>query len=130
MKLQRPALKLGSKLSSCLEGKPDLTFPVLHKILRSNFGEPSVTELYRQLTSAVQEPREIPQQFLVRVMNLRQKIILHRRRVNQKLIRELSVWLGRGWKENIFFLKNFHAPVIFCVNFHAPVKSEENFHTP
>ena len=49
-------------------------FPVLRKILRSHFGEPSATELYRQLTSAVQEPREIPQQFFVGVMDLRQKI--------------------------------------------------------
>ena len=43
--------------------------------MRSHFGEPSATELYRQLTSAVQEPRETPQQFLVRVMDLQQKII-------------------------------------------------------
>ena len=47
----------------------------MRKILRSHFGEPSATELYRQLTSAVQEPRKTPQQFLVRVMNLQQKII-------------------------------------------------------
>ena len=47
----------------------------MHKILRSHFGEPSATEIYRQLTSAVQEPRETPQQFLVRVMDLWQKII-------------------------------------------------------
>ena len=43
--------------------------------MRSHFGESSATELYRQLTSAVQEPRETPQQFLVRVMDLWQKII-------------------------------------------------------
>ena len=47
----------------------------MRKLLRSHFGEPSATELYRQLTSAVQIPRETPQQLLVRVMDLRQKII-------------------------------------------------------
>ena len=67
------AIEPGSKLRSYLEGKPDLTFPVLRKILGSHFGEPSATELYRQLTSAVEEPRETPQQFLVRVRDLRQK---------------------------------------------------------
>ena len=69
------AIEPGSKLRFYLESKPDLTFPVLRKILRSHFGEPSATELYRQLNSAVQEPRETPQQFLVRVIDLRQKII-------------------------------------------------------
>ena len=54
------AIEPGSKLRSSLEGKPDLTFPVLLKILRAHFGEPSATELYRKLTSAVQEPRETP----------------------------------------------------------------------
>ena len=43
--------------------------------MRSHFGEPSATQLCRQLTSAVQEPCETPQQFLVRVMDSRQKII-------------------------------------------------------
>ena len=69
------AIEPGSKLRSYLEGKPDLTFPVLRKILRSHFGEPSAIELYRRPTSAVQEPRETPQQFSVRVMDLRQKTI-------------------------------------------------------
>ena len=69
------AIEPGSKLRSYLEGKADLTFPVLHKILRSHFGGPSATELYRQLTSAVQEPCETLQQILVRVMDLWQKII-------------------------------------------------------
>ena len=40
------AIEPGSKLHSYLEGKPDLKFPVLRKILRSHFGEPSATELY------------------------------------------------------------------------------------
>ena len=55
------AFEPGSQLCSYLDGKPDLTFPVLHKILRSHFGKPSATELYKQLTSAVQEPPETPQ---------------------------------------------------------------------
>ena len=47
----------------------------MHKILRSHFGEPRAAGLYRQLTSAVQEPRETPQQFFVRAMDSWQKII-------------------------------------------------------
>ena len=78
------AIEPGSKLHSYLEGKADLTFPVLCKILRSHFGEPSATELYRQLISAVQEPRETPQQFLVRVMDLWQRSFMHHKKVNQK----------------------------------------------
>ena len=37
------AIEPGSKISSYLEGKADLTFPVLRKILRSHFEEPSAT---------------------------------------------------------------------------------------
>ena len=69
------AIEPGSKLRSYLVGKADITFPVLSKILRSHFGESSATELYRQLTFAVPEFRETAKQFLVRVMDLWQKII-------------------------------------------------------
>ena len=41
------AIEPGSKSLSYLEGRPDVTFPVLRKILRSHFGEPIANELYR-----------------------------------------------------------------------------------
>ena len=78
------AIEPGSKLHSYLEGKPDLTFPVLYKILRSHFEEPIATELYRQLTSAVQEPHETPQQFLFESWIYSKRSFLHHARVNQK----------------------------------------------
>ena len=81
----------GSKLRSCLEGKPDLTFPGLRKILRPHFGEPSATELYRQFTSAVQEPRQTPQQFLVRVMVLRQTVIFASQESESEMSYDISL---------------------------------------
>ena len=78
------AIEPGSKLRSYLEGKADLTFPVLRKILRSHFGEPSATEPYRQLTSAVQEPRGTPQQIWFESWIYGKISFLHRRKVNQK----------------------------------------------
>ena len=62
------ATEPGSKFPSYLEGKPDLAFPVLRKILRAHFGEASTTELYRDNLLCCTKTS-------VRVMDLRQKII-------------------------------------------------------
>ncbi len=51
------------------------TLPVLKQILRAHFIEKDATELYHSLTRAVQEPKEMPIQFLVRAMDLRQRIL-------------------------------------------------------
>lgn len=58
-----------------LEGKSDLSLPTLRRILRSHYQEKSATELYKQLTTEVQVNKETPQNFLIRVMDLRQKIL-------------------------------------------------------
>lgn len=65
----------GMQLRSYLEGKADLTLPVLRRILRSHYQEKGATELYKQLTAEVQNGKETPQNFLFRVLDLRQKII-------------------------------------------------------
>lgn len=69
------AIVPGLQLRSYLEGKHDLSLPTLRRILRSHYQEMSATELYKQLTTEVQSNRETPQNFLIRAMDLRQKIL-------------------------------------------------------
>lgn len=69
------AISPGSQLRSYLEGKPQLTLPTLRCILRSHFQEKSATELYKQLASEAQHSKETPQSFLMRVLDLRQKVL-------------------------------------------------------
>lgn len=49
--------------------------PTLRRILRSHYQEWSATELYKQLTTEVQNNKETLQNFLIRAMDLRQKIL-------------------------------------------------------
>ncbi|KAI2647357.1 Chaperone protein ClpB [Labeo rohita] len=63
------------QLRSYLEGKANLTLPTLRRILRSHYQERGATELYKQLMSEVQDSKETPQNFLIRVLDLRQKIL-------------------------------------------------------
>lgn len=69
------AITPGLQLRSYLEGKGLLTLPALRRILRSHYQERGATELYKQLTSEVQNSKEAPQNFLIRAMDLRQKIL-------------------------------------------------------
>lgn len=69
------AIAPGMQLRIYLEGKPNLTLPVLRRILRAHYQERGATELYKQLTSEVQSSKEIPQSFLIRCLDLRQKIL-------------------------------------------------------
>ena len=69
------AIAPGLQLRSYLEGKSNLTLPTLRRILRSHYQEKGATELYKQLTSEVQSSKETPQSFLIRALDLRQKIL-------------------------------------------------------
>ena len=69
------AIAPGLQLRSYLEGKADLTLPTLRRILRFHYQEKGATELYKQLTSEVQGSKESPQNFVIRALDLRQKII-------------------------------------------------------
>jgi len=69
------AILPGLQLRSYLEGKAQLTLPTLRRILRSHFQEKSATELYKQLASEVQNPKETAQTFLMRVLDLKQKVL-------------------------------------------------------
>lgn len=63
------------QLRSYLEGKTALTLPMLRRILRSHYQEKNATELYKQLTAESQRSKETPQSYLIRVLDLRQKIL-------------------------------------------------------
>lgn len=52
-----------------------MTLPMLRRILRSHYQEKNATEFYKQLTAESQRPKETPQSFLIRVLDLRQKIL-------------------------------------------------------
>lgn len=69
------AIAPGLQLRSYLEGKSDLTLPTLRRILRFHYQEKGATELYKQLTSEVQSSKESPQNFVIRALDLRQKIL-------------------------------------------------------
>ncbi len=93
----------GVSLRSYLESRTDLTLPAIKQILRAHFVEKDATELYHSLTRAVQEPKEIPIQFLVRAMDLRQRILSASENVktglkyNDELIQNQflqTVWTG------------------------------------
>lgn len=79
------AIVPGLQLRSYLEGKENLTLPTLRRILRSHYQEKSATELYKQLTSEVQSSKETPQNFLIRAMDLRQKILFASQEVESSL---------------------------------------------
>ncbi len=69
------AITPSMQLRSYLETISNLTLPRLRAILRSHFQEKSATELYQQLTTIVQAPDESPQSFLIRALDLRQKVL-------------------------------------------------------
>jgi len=63
------------KLKSYLESRQELSLSSLRQVLRTHFIEKDATELYHSLTRAVQEPKETPVQFLIRTMDIRQKVL-------------------------------------------------------
>lgn len=73
------------QLRSYLETIVDLTLPRLRAILRLHFQEKSATELYQQLTTIVQAPEESPQSFLIRALDLRQKVLFASKEVGVKI---------------------------------------------
>ena len=74
IKAINPALSL----RSYLEGKVDLTLAKLRRIMHSRYQERTATELYHQWSSTVQQPKEKPQEFLIRLLYLKQKVCILR----------------------------------------------------
>ena len=65
----------GIALRSYLEATPGITLAKLRQILRSYLRENSATELFQQLATLTQSTSEDPQTFLMRALELRQKIL-------------------------------------------------------
>ena len=58
-----------------MEGRPGLTYANLSKILRAHFHEKDATSLFTLLGTAKQNSSESAQEFVMRLMTLRQKIL-------------------------------------------------------
>ena len=43
--------------------------------MRSHYQETTASELYHQLSSTLQQPKEKPQEFLIRLLDLKQKVL-------------------------------------------------------
>jgi hypothetical protein len=68
------AISLHSSLRSYVETLHDLSLPKLRKILRVQYLERSASELYQQLATIFQQPKETAQQFLLRALDLWNKV--------------------------------------------------------
>lgn len=64
-----------SNFKDMLSSKDDMTIAELKSFLHSHLGEKSSTELFQELINAKQHEHETPQQFLYRMMGLKQKVI-------------------------------------------------------
>ena len=69
------AISPGMVFRSYLETFSDLKLDRLRKIIRSHYGVKDTTEMYQNLASLCQGPKETPQAFLIRALDLRQKIL-------------------------------------------------------
>ena len=80
-------LSPGSLLRGYLESIDigDLSLPKLRLLLRSHYKEKSATELFQELMNLVQSPKEDAQAFLMRALNLRQKVLFVSLESNSKL---------------------------------------------
>ena len=58
-----------------LEGKGNSNLKTLSRILRPHFKEPNATSLFTELSNSKQLPSESAQEFVVRLMSFRQKIL-------------------------------------------------------
>ena len=68
-----------------LASKEELTITELKSFLQSHLGEKSSTELFQELMNAKQYPHETPQQFLYRMMGLKQKVIFTSRQTDSDI---------------------------------------------
>ena len=69
------AISPGLSIRSYLEGSGRLPLSRLCKIIHSHYKEGSATEIYQQLLVMTQDPKEDALNFLIRLMDTRQKIL-------------------------------------------------------
>ena len=76
---------------SYLESMPDLKLPRLRKLLRSHYQEKKATELYTNLATMKQETNESHLDFVMRALDLRQKIIFSSKESESEISYEPSL---------------------------------------
>lgn len=69
------AISAGARLRNYLEGKDELTLSELKQVLQSHFKEQTPTELYKKLCNLTQGTNETATEFLMRALDLKQKVI-------------------------------------------------------
>ena len=72
-----PAVSVSLKLRSYLEMMDNLSLIRLKQILGAHFKEKTGPELYEELTSLCQGPKESTQDFLIKTVNLRKQVVWH-----------------------------------------------------
>ena len=87
----KEAVNPALSLRSYLEDKADLTLAKLRRIMRSHYQERTATELYHQLSSTVQQPKEKPQEFLIRLLDLKQKVLFASQETDSELKYDLTL---------------------------------------
>ncbi len=65
----------GLPLRGYLESRPEITLPQLRSVLRSHFKEGDALDSYQMLSAASQGQKESAQDFVMRAMNIRQKVL-------------------------------------------------------
>jgi len=85
------AINQGLRLRRYLEGELDLELARLRKILRSHYKEKGATEVNQLLSSAVQEAGETPQDFLARLLDLKQKVVFASQEAGSNLKYDLKL---------------------------------------
>ena len=99
------AISLHNTLRSCVETLKDLSLPKLRKILRVHYREKSASELYQNLATIFQEPKETPHQFLSRALDLRNKVGKHTKSMCAKwTVRKLK---SANMEEKIKFWRKY-----------------------
>ncbi len=78
------AIKPGN-FKEMIMNKQDMTVAELKKFLQSHLGDKSSTELFQELMCAKQMETETPQQFLYRVIGLKQKILFSIKQSNTEV---------------------------------------------
>lgn len=69
------AISPGLKLRDMLEIKTDLTLTQLKTILKGHYREDDTSDLYQKLINMTQDPKESPQDFLFRAIELKDRLL-------------------------------------------------------
>lgn len=78
------AVTPGLQLRDYLEGRDDLDLPITRRLLRAHFQERGATELYQELCGISQGRIETAQNFVLRALALKQRVLFASKEANAK----------------------------------------------